>query len=81
VKRAAPEDRLILERLAASEGPSEDDLAALRGLVERYESVPATMRLVDEYLARARAELSLVSNSPACHTLHRLVDFVRERDW
>ena len=81
VKRAAPEDRLILERLAASESPSEDDLAALRGLVEHYEAVPATMRLVDEYLARARAELSLVSKSPACHTLHRLVDFVRERDW
>ena len=81
VRRAAPEDRLILERLAASESPSEDDLAALRGLVERYEAVPATMHLVDEYLARARAELSLVSKSPACHTLHRLVDFVRERDW
>jgi octaprenyl-diphosphate synthase len=81
VKRAATEDRLILERLAASESPSEDDLAVLRGLVERYEAVPATMRLVDEYLARARAELSLVSKSPACHTLHRLVDFVRERDW
>jgi geranylgeranyl pyrophosphate synthase len=37
--------------------------------------------LVDEYLARARARLDLVSDSPARHTLHRLVDFVRERDW
>jgi octaprenyl-diphosphate synthase len=80
-RRAAPEDRVTLERLAAIESPGDDDLAALWEMVERYKAVPATMRLVDEYLARARAELRLVSESPACHTLHRLVDFVRERDW
>jgi hypothetical protein len=39
------------------------------------------MELVGEYLARARARLDLVSDSPARRTLHRLVDFVRERDW
>jgi octaprenyl-diphosphate synthase len=81
MRRAAPEDRRNLERLAACENAGDDDLAALRELVERYEAVPATMGLVDEYLARARAELSCVPESPARHTLHRLVDFVRERDW
>ena len=81
VRRAGHADRLTLERLAACETPGDDDLAALRELVERYEAVPVTMGLVDEYLARARAELQWVPESPACHTLHRLVDFVRERDW
>jgi geranylgeranyl pyrophosphate synthase len=39
------------------------------------------MRLVNEYLARARALLEVLPQSPACHALYRLVDFVRERDW
>jgi octaprenyl-diphosphate synthase len=81
VRCAAPEDRLILERLAACDCPGDGDLATLRGLVERYEAVPATMRLVDGYLARARAEISCVPESPACRSLHRMVNFVRERDW
>jgi geranylgeranyl pyrophosphate synthase len=60
---------------------SDGDLAQLRGLVERYEGVPATMRLVDEYLVQARAQLRMLPPSLACDALDRLVDFVRERDW
>jgi geranylgeranyl pyrophosphate synthase len=50
-------------------------------LVERYAAVPATMRLVNDYLTRARTQLATVPDSPACRALHALVDFVRERDW
>jgi geranylgeranyl pyrophosphate synthase len=39
------------------------------------------MRLVDDYLVRARAELTAVPDSSARRALLRLVDFVRERDW
>ena len=74
-------DRVVVEDLARREHISDEDLAQLRGLVERYEGVPATMRLVNEYLARARALLEVLPQSPACHALYRLVDFVRERDW
>lgn len=81
VRTGSPPDRAVVEALAAREHISDEDLAQLRGLVERYEGVPATMRLVDEYLARARAALEVLPPSPACQALHRLVDFVRERDW
>ncbi|MBI4574254.1 MAG: polyprenyl synthetase family protein [candidate division NC10 bacterium] len=74
-------DRAILEGLAREERVDDDGLALLRGLVDRYEAVPATMRLVDDYLARARAQLAAVPESAACRALHRLLDFVRERDW
>jgi geranylgeranyl pyrophosphate synthase len=65
---------------AVQEDLDDDDLAPLRKWWTDT-GVPATMELVDEYLARARARLDLVSDSPARRTLHRLVDFVRERDW
>ena len=81
MRSAPPEDRRVLERLAAQATIDDDDLAILRGLVERYGAVAETMRLVDAYLVRAHALLDSVSDSPACRTLHRLVDFVRERDW
>jgi octaprenyl-diphosphate synthase len=81
MKHAGPEERARLKSLAVQEDLGDDDLAPLREMVDRYQAVPATMALVDEYLARARARLDLVSDSPARHTLHRLVDFVRERDW
>jgi octaprenyl-diphosphate synthase len=81
MKHAGPEERARLKALAVQEDLDDDDLAPLREMVDRYGAVPATMELVDEYLARARARLDLVSDSPARHTLHRLVDFVRERDW
>jgi octaprenyl-diphosphate synthase len=74
-------DRVVVEDLARRDHISDEDLAQLRGLVERYEGVPATMRLVNEYLAPARALLEVLPQSPACHALYRLVDFVRERDW
>jgi octaprenyl-diphosphate synthase len=80
--RTAPAtDRLVVEELARREHVTDEDLARLRALVERYGGVPATMRLVDEYLTRARASLGVLPSSPACDSLHRLVDFVRERDW
>jgi geranylgeranyl pyrophosphate synthase len=63
------------------ENLADDDLVPLRMLVERYRSVPATMRLVEDYLARAREHLAIVPESPACDALHRLLAFVRERDW
>ena len=82
VMRTAPlSDRAVLEGLASQADLDNGDLGALRGLVERYAAVPATMRLVDDYLARARTQLAAVPDSPACRALHRLVDFVRERDW
>jgi octaprenyl-diphosphate synthase len=81
MRTASAADRVVVEDLARREHISDEDLARLRGLVERYEGVPATMRLVDDYLARARAPLEVLPPSPACHSLHRLVEFVRERDW
>jgi octaprenyl-diphosphate synthase len=80
MRRADPEERARLTRLAAQEGPGGDDLADLREMVDRYAAVPATMALVDEYLGRARTQLGLVPDSPARQALHRLSDFVRERD-
>jgi octaprenyl-diphosphate synthase len=80
MRTASAEDRLVVEDLARREHIGDEDLAQLRSLVERYEGVPATMRLVDEYLARARALLDVLQTSPACQSLHRLVDFIRERD-
>jgi len=81
MRTASLADRAVLEELANQADLDNGDLDALRALVERYAAVPATMRLVDEYLARARTQLSAVPDSPACRALHRLVDFVRERDW
>ena len=81
LRRATAEDRTIVERLAVQENLADDDLVPLRMLVERYRSVPATMRLVEDYLARAREHLAVVPESPACDALHRLLAFVRERDW
>jgi octaprenyl-diphosphate synthase len=81
MRTASATDRVVVEDLARRDHISDEDLAQLRGLVERYEGVPATMRLVNEYLARARALLEVLPRSPACHALCRLVDFVRERDW
>ncbi len=81
MRMASPEDRAMVEGLAHRERVGDEELALLRKLVEQYEAVPATMRLVDDYLGRARAQLAAVPDSPACRVLHRLVDFVRERDW
>ena len=81
MRTASAADRVAVEDLVRQEHISDENLAQLRGLVERYEGVPATMRLVDEYLARARVLLQVLPPLPACHSLHRLVDFVRQRDW
>jgi len=81
MRTASIADRLVVEDLTREEHVSDEDLGHLRRLVERYEGVPATMRLVDEYLSLARGQLQVLPPSPACHSLHRLVDFVRERDW
>lgn len=81
MRNATPTDRERLERLADQAHPGDDGLALLRELVDRYEAVPAAMRVVDQYLARARAHLDAVPESPARHALGRLADFVRERDW
>jgi octaprenyl-diphosphate synthase len=81
MRTASTADRVVVEDLARREHISDEDLAQLRGLVEQYEGVPATMRLVDDYLARARAPLEVLPPSPACDALYRLVDFVRQRDW
>ncbi len=81
MRTASQADRAILEGLSREAHVDDDGLALLRGLVDRYEAVPATMRLVDDYLARSRAQLAGVPESPACRALHRLLDFVRERDW
>jgi octaprenyl-diphosphate synthase len=78
---ASGEDRAVLERLPSRVSGGDGDLAPLRALVERYKAIPATMRVVDDYLGRARRDLRAVPDSPACRTLHGLVDFVRERDW
>ncbi len=81
LRSASGADRGVVEELSRQERLSDEDLARLRGLVERYEGVPATMRLVDEYLARAHGLLGVLPESPARRALHRLVDFVRQRDW
>ncbi len=81
MRTASLADRAVLEGLVSQAELDNGDLSALRGLVERYAAVPATMRRVDEYLAQARSQLAAVPDSPACRALHRLVDFVRERDW
>lgn len=81
MRTASLADRAVLEGLASQADLDNGDLSQLRELVDRYAAVPATMRLVDDYLARARAQLAAVPDSPACRALHRLVDFVRERDW
>jgi octaprenyl-diphosphate synthase len=81
MRTASEMDRSVVEGLAREPQISDEDLAQLRALVERYEGVPATMRLVDEYLVRARAHLRALPQSPAADALDRLVDFVRERDW
>jgi len=81
MRTASVEDRIAVEDLARREHISDEELAQLRGLVERYGGVPATLRLVDEYLARARAVLEILPPSPACHSLLRLANFIRERDW
>jgi octaprenyl-diphosphate synthase len=80
MRTASLADRAVLERLASRVDLDNGDLTALRGLVERYAAVPATMRLVDDYLTQARAQLAAVPDSPACRALHHLADFVRERD-
>jgi octaprenyl-diphosphate synthase len=81
VRTASMADRAALEELVSQVGVGDGDLLVLRTLVERYGAVAATMRLVDTYLARARSLLGAVPDSPASRALHRLVDFVRERDW
>ncbi len=81
MRAASEEDRALLERLPGRVRGGDADLRPLYALVERYEAVPATMRVVDDYLGRARRDLRAVPDSPACRALHRLVDFVRERDW
>lgn len=80
MRTASAADRVVVEDLVRREPISDEDLARLRGLVEQCGGVPATMSLVEEYLARARALLDVLPASPACHSLHRLVDFIRERD-
>jgi len=81
MRTASPEDRAVLESLPARARVSDGDIRPLYALVERYAGVPATLRLADVYLAQARARLELIPESPACCALHRLADFVRERDW
>jgi octaprenyl-diphosphate synthase len=78
---ASGADRADLAELASQKTIDEAGVALLRELVERYDAVPATMRLVDVSLERARACLAPVPDSPARETLLRLADFVRERDW
>jgi octaprenyl-diphosphate synthase len=80
MRTASAADRVVVEDLVRREPISDEGLARLRGLVEQCGGVPATMILVEEYLARARALLDVLPASPACHSLHRLVDFIRERD-
>ena len=81
MRHAVPADCKRLEWVANQERPGDDGLALLRELVDRYDAVPATMCVVDRYLAHARTQLGCVPESPARHALERLVDFVRERDW
>jgi octaprenyl-diphosphate synthase len=80
MRTASVADRAMVEDLARREQLGDEDLAGLRALVERYKGVAATMELVDQYLGQARVLLQVVPESPACHALYRLVDFVRHRD-
>lgn len=80
MRTASVADRAMVEDLARREQLGDEDLAGLRALVERYKGVAATMELVDHYLGQARVLLQVVPESPACHALYRLVDFVRHRD-
>ena len=77
---ASVEDRALLDGLPGRVRAGDGDLGPLHALVERYDGVAATLRLADGYLARARAHLQMVPESPACRALHHLADFVRERD-
>jgi octaprenyl-diphosphate synthase len=79
LRAASPEDRRRLEALAG-DGTGNGERPTLFELVERYQAVPATMRLVDEYLARATQQLLHLPDSPARRALLRLVEFVRSRD-
>jgi octaprenyl-diphosphate synthase len=81
MRQASPEDRAWLEALSRRDPMKDGDVAEVRRLVERYEAVPATMRLVDEALGRARAHLRVLPGSAAREALERLVEFVRDRDW
>lgn len=78
---AAEPDRAALARLAGQQALAEEDVARIKALVERYAAIPATLELVDGHLARARASLRGLPDSPARAALLRLADFVRERDW
>jgi octaprenyl-diphosphate synthase len=80
MRHAVSADRERLERLATDDCPGSNDLAVLHELVDRYEAVPATMRLVDRYLNRARTHLDVLPASPARDALERVLDFVRQRD-
>ena len=80
MRAASLEDRAILESLPGRVGGGNGDLSPLHALVDRYEGVQATLHLADKYLAQAHTQLHGVPESPACRALHRLADFVRERD-
>ncbi len=80
LRTASVEDRAVLERLPSRGCGGDGDLAPLHAMVERYQAVSATMRVVEDYLNRARRDLQAVPASPACRALRGLVDFVRERD-
>ena len=80
-RQASPEDRAALEELSRREPMEDGDVIEVRRLVERYQAVPATMRLVDEALGRARDHLRILPSSAARLALERLVGFVRDRDW
>jgi geranylgeranyl pyrophosphate synthase len=77
---SSAEDRGSLEAMGRRDALADGDVTVLRGLVERYEAVPATMRLVDEYLGRARERLQILPATPGREALERLVEFVRDRD-
>jgi octaprenyl-diphosphate synthase len=79
-RTATPDDRGRLDALAGQAAMGNGSLAALRELVERYAAVPATMRLVDDYLQLACEQLSRLPDSPARRALARLAEFVRSRD-
>jgi octaprenyl-diphosphate synthase len=80
MRTASLEDRAALEALPSRVAGGYGDLSMLHDLVDRFEGVPATLRLADTYLARAHTQLQLVPESPASRALHGLADFVRERD-
>ena len=80
MRAASAEDRVSLEEMSRRDAMADGDVTVLRRLVDRYEAVPATMRLVDEYLSRARERLQVLPASAAREALERLVEFVRDRD-